>query len=229
MKGHCMCKKVLFFFAAVLALSSIAVLPAETEREYPFEVVISLEEVRDMVVGFDPRLEPFAHDFFVQINEIVQAFSDTIYHQDITRLEPFASKNMVVIAKGNFWAIQIQDIFWEVIHMSMSVTEWQRWGKIIIESEPNISSFTISTPQSTLYSADQGINIGLLFRHGEIFNRPLFEGINTWPFPNDLPDVVFSFSAMPIASPFENSWHRAWIVRLRLENLRYRIVDISSE
>jgi len=225
MKKRQMFKKILIPFIAILALALafIVILPAQTApEEHAFEVFISFEEVNDLVMSFDPRLEPFAYEFFTQINEIIQAFSDTIYHQNITLLKPFTSQNILVIADGDWGkAVQIVEVFRDAIFGRTDILArgQEYWIEFIIGSPMAVGPFTVSTPQ-----AEMGINIGPLFRHGEIFDRPEFQ----WIFTRNFPDIFFAFSGAPIDTPFDVGGHRGWSIHLRLENMRFKIVDIST-
>jgi len=195
---------------------------AENNHEHDIAIVIPFNEIYAMIMAYEPRLEPFIYEFFIQLNELVLIFTDALYYQNVNHIEQVLSHGIMFVKDGDFGkANQFRTVFSHIIYgHADSLVDWN-WMEHIMGSPMNTGAFIVSTPRH-----NNALNVGVLFRHEDVVARPTFDGLFI---AEHFPNLILAFQVNVAESTFDTGWNRNFAVYVRLENLQFKIVDIVTE
>jgi len=217
--------------------------PEYTHLEY-YLSELALLELQELIIEYDERLIPFAEDFLNQINNIVLAFTYTIYHHDATYLEGMISDGTTLIEDRSI----LLDREINRVLSSFSIPlddEILTWDGVV----ENMSEVALLFSEQASFYADHPTNerletfLATYLRRANsrwgsrdlyvepilisdvIHDRPVFNGVETSGFP----EVILVFGTTAIESPFDSRRFTPYSVHLILENMEYRIAIVFSE
>jgi len=200
----------------------------------------TLLKLRDLINEYDERLEPFTEDFFNQINSIIVAFTDTIYHHDSSHLSGFISDGTALIENSSIFldreisrVLRLfsipkegEQLTWEGIADSMLGVSSLFSEQALFYSDYRIEGRSEPFLATYLRRADNNsLNIQPILISDVIMDRPILRGVEVSYFP----EIILIFGAMAIESPFDSRNFVSYIVHLNLESMEYKIIIIYTE
>jgi len=186
----------------------------------------SFTSFHESVVNFDPRLISFSEEFFIEIDQVAQAFINTFYYKDTSYLERHLSQNVIIRdgseARYEDMIVRVFDVVNLFQHMfegdpPQSMLEFYV-GELFRQNIPR-GAYIISANQS-----QDTIRTGSLFGHDTIQTGPNFLGI----YADDFPNVALVYNTT-ITYPILETWsQRTLDVHLHLENMSFKLIHIEE-
>jgi len=223
---------------AVIALLAVAVFmrtigahenDSHTRTELGFELWVELDEVYEMVMNYDPRLEPFAHEFFTQINEIIQGFYNALRYSDASYVRGYLSRNIVIVENAKFQNMNLIERVFSTIDWAGALDShlYRVEQSEVLQSEEWLTSFStfFVNVQERGLSGNQ-IEFNILFNVPGNINSPRLAAL----YLDDFLGIFFNFQTSMPAPWVENGTALySHGVALGLENMRFRIFEIFTE
>jgi len=211
-------------FNSAVSNEEISVIALEESLEFDFEIRVALDEVYEMTMNYDPRLEPFIQEFFVQINSIIQGFYNALRFNDVSYVEEYLSSNIVIVENGN--ANNVSLISWifnfiendEALRSYLSILE--QGG----EQPLRRATYFVNMYKCEFFG--NRVSFSALYNDDGGAYSPEYLGLWT----DDFPNIFFVFETTITDSLIDPGWHFVTHgIFLSLENLQFRIFAVTTD
>ncbi|MCL2611452.1 MAG: hypothetical protein FWE02_07255 [Defluviitaleaceae bacterium] len=185
----------------------------------------TFEEIYEIVMAYNNRLEPFINDFYVQINEIIQDFYVMLKTNDSTIIQRHLASNTILIENADFNSVDLVRWVLNFVEHSESWAGFFSTRNLDDEFRNNRSS-TYLVNVSKHNSWGDRINFAMLYNDFGGTYTPKFTGI--WL--NYFSNISFMFETEITDSSLDPGWHLITHgVSLSLENLHFRISSVTVD